>query len=231
VVLVADPAFLMDPLEPPAERIGIKVAPGSIGINLSPLMANFVPTKDYHEWVERCAQIVRAVAVSIRRNILLIPHVSGHDVANDGYGFLSEIAHQVQKKVPVEVNCLRKQLSAPEKKWLISQLAAFGGSRTHSTIAALSSCVPTLSFSYSIKSVGINEDIFGSQKWCLGPNELDPEHIAEKFTALMDEADEIKKYLSRRIPEIQKRALSAGKYVREILEENIGYSLGYGRPE
>ena len=36
------------------------------------------------------------------------------------------------------------------------------GARTHATIAAYSTCVPTVVFGYSVKSIGIAKDIFGT---------------------------------------------------------------------
>ena len=44
-------------------------------------------------------------------------------------------------------------------KNIISNCHYFMGARTHSTIAALSSYVPTISIAYSIKAFGINEEI------------------------------------------------------------------------
>ena len=39
---MSDPAFVMEPVEPPADKIGCDVPPGAIGLNLSPLMARYV---------------------------------------------------------------------------------------------------------------------------------------------------------------------------------------------
>jgi colanic acid/amylovoran biosynthesis protein len=43
-------------------------------------------------------------------------------------------------------------------------LEMFVGARTHATIAAYSSCVPTLVVGYSVKARGIARDIFGSEE-------------------------------------------------------------------
>ena len=39
----------------------------------------------------------------------------------------------------------------------------FVGARTHATIAAYSSCVPTLGVGYSVKARGIARDLFGTE--------------------------------------------------------------------
>ena len=47
-----------------------------------------------------------------------------------------------------------------ELKGYISQCRFFIGARTHATIAAYSSCIPTLVMGYSVKSRGIAKDLF-----------------------------------------------------------------------
>ena len=46
---------------------------------------------------------------------------------------------------------------------MISVAAFFVGARTHATIAAYSTCVPTLAAGYSIKARGIATDLFGTE--------------------------------------------------------------------
>ncbi len=58
---------------------------------------------------------------------------------------------------------------------------------THSTIAALSSGVPTLSFAYSIKAQGINRDIFGHTDYCMGAADLNAEAVAARVISMLDE--------------------------------------------
>ena len=57
------------------------------------------------------------------------------------------------------------------------------GARTHSTIAAYSSDVPTLVIGYSVKSRGIATDLFGSyENYCLPVQELsEPEALIKGY--------------------------------------------------
>ena len=68
----------------------------------------------------------------------------------------------------------------------------FTGARTHATIAALSSCIPTLSFAYSIKAKGINRDIFGHEGYCLGPDQITPEIVTARIESMLETRDQIK---------------------------------------
>ncbi|MDO5124498.1 MAG: polysaccharide pyruvyl transferase family protein, partial [Eubacteriales bacterium] len=57
---------------------------------------------------------------------------------------------------------LIKDHNCEELKGYISRCRFFVGARTHATIAAYSTCVPTLVVGYSIKSKGIAKDLFGT---------------------------------------------------------------------
>ncbi len=54
--------------------------------------------------------------------------------------------------------------NAKELKGYISRCRAFVGARTHSTIAAYSTGVPTLAIGYSVKARGIAKDLFGTEE-------------------------------------------------------------------
>lgn len=55
------------------------------------------------------------------------------------------------------VEVLPQFYSAPELKWIISRLDWFAGARMHSTIAGISSGVPTMGLAYSDKAYGVFE--------------------------------------------------------------------------
>jgi colanic acid/amylovoran biosynthesis protein len=112
------------------------------------------------------------------------------------------------------------EYNAAETKWIISQMALFAGARTHSTIAALSSGVPTLSFAYSIKAQGINRDIFGHTDYCMEPTDLDAEGVAGRVSSMLDDSAAIKNDLAGRIPGIQRAALHAGMGLKHLVGVN-----------
>ena len=87
-----------------------------------------------------------------------VPHFDGVD----DFAFLATVTESASKEAKHQIRVLPEGLNASEIKWIISQCSAFIGARTHSTIAALSSSVPTISLGYSLKAKGINEDIFGN---------------------------------------------------------------------
>ncbi|MCI5756225.1 MAG: polysaccharide pyruvyl transferase family protein, partial [Firmicutes bacterium] len=95
----------------------------------------------------------------------------------------------------------------------------FVGARTHATIAAYSSAVPTLVVGYSVKARGIARDLFGDETGYVlpvqslrGKNDLTRafENIAENESAIRDRLVKI-------MPEWKERAGAAGDKIKELI--------------
>jgi polysaccharide pyruvyl transferase WcaK-like protein len=213
---MSDPAFVMEPVEPRAEKLGCPLPSGAIGLNLSPMMAKYVTNGDMDAWVKLSTDIVQSIIRTAQREVLLIPHVTWE--RTDDYEFLCKVANACLKNSTARVLCLGDKLSAAETKWVISRCAVFAGARTHSTIAAISSSVPTLSLAYSRKARGLNQDIFGSQEFCLQPREITPMTIAQHIVNLLARSDAIVKHLAALMPGIRERALHSGAILRRLAE-------------
>lgn len=215
VYLVADPAFLMDPVKPDNFTEDFPPNREAIGINLSPLMAKYITGGDIDAWAGMAASIIDQVADKTRMPLYLIPHVT--IPTSDDYAFL-ERALSLAKCGKREIFLVPPRYNAAEIKWIISKMTVFAGARTHSTIAALSSGVPTLSFSYSIKALGINHDIFGHANYCIGPKNLEGGTVSDRILSLLDDSTAIGQELSNNIPRIRMRALGAGISLKNLIE-------------
>lgn len=210
---MSDPAFVMDPLEPPLKKIGCDMPPDAIGLNLSPLMANYITGGDMGAWVKMGAEMVQSIVAATNRKVLLIPHVTcAH--SND-HTFLSGVISTCSKSISHNVLCLSDKLTAAETKWVISRCLVFAGARTHSTIGAFSSGVPTLSLAYSRKALGLNQDMFGSQDYCLQPSEISPTTVTERIQKLIKNRESIHIYIKERLHGIRNNALKAGAIIRD----------------
>jgi len=213
VYRVADPAFVMTPEQPAGD---IEIPEGAIGLNLSPLLARFVTGGDVEQWKDVSADIINRLAEKTSRPIYLIPHVVG-GLSNDDHRFLQGVLEREIDKRD-QVTLIGPAFNAAQTKWIIGRMAVFAGARTHSTIAALSSNVPTLSFSYSIKARGINRDVYGHTDYCLAPAQLTPETVAERIEHLLQQRDAVKAHLEQRIGEVKQLALKSGRILKELLE-------------
>lgn len=92
--------------------------------------------------------------------------------------------------------------TAPELKYIISQCCFFVGARTHATIAAYSSCVPTLVVGYSVKARGIARDLFGTEDGYVLPVQdlKEPDELTNGFRKLWEEKVAVQKSLENTLP-------------------------------
>ena len=219
VHLVADPAFCMTPSEPNDPDIHEVVMDGMIGVNISPLVARFSKTGgDLEAWRQAAAQMIIAAAERTERPVLLIPHVGSPIREEDDFAFLESVREMVAPKLELPIRVAPQGMGAAELKWLIARCTVFAGARTHATIAALSSCTPTLSLSYSVKAVGINQDIFGHQKFCKSVKTITAEEFADSMQSMLENAGDIRALLEAKMPEIKARARSAGPLLTQVLD-------------
>jgi len=215
---VSDPAFLMEPRQPGRDKLGFDVPPGAIGINLSPLVGKFrgnSASDGASTWQQECVQLVLAAA-RLGRPIVLVPHVQFTDPAADDFAFLADIGRSVARKRNEPIQVAPATLNAPELKWVISQCAVFAGARTHATIAAFSTHVPTLSISYSLKARGINRDVFGHLDHCIPVADVRPETFVAHLRHLLDHEAAIRALLAERMPALRAAALAAGPMLQTL---------------
>ena len=101
-------------------------------------------------------------------------------------------------------------------KYIISKCDLFIGARTHSTIAAYSTRIPTLVLGYSVKSRGIAKDIFGTyENYVLPVSDLDSDqYLVDGFKWLYNNQEDIRNRLDKRIPEY----INEAKKTSEILD-------------
>lgn len=218
VYRVADPAFLMEPTEPEKHKYKPEIEDGTVGLNLSPLMSRFLPDGNLSNWTRICADIISKILGKTDGNIYLIPHVTA-TAANDDYLFLKNVFAAVSHRRD-RIVLIPPVFNAAETKWIIGKMAAFAGARMHSTIAALSCCVPTLSLAYSVKAKGLNQDIYGHTDYCISSDELVPDTIADKIVELLRKSKDIRQHLKSQMPEVRKLAMDSGRILKRILEKS-----------
>jgi len=217
VYSVADPAFLLEPVKPVGIEEEMPIEDSAIGLNMSPLMAKYITEGNFDEWMKIAMKIISDVAETTEMPVYLIPHVTSPH--SDDYVFMKKAVSRIHG-INHNITLIPPKYNAAETKWIISQMAIFAGARTHSTIAALSSYIPTLSFSYSIKAQGINQDIFGHTDYCMDSKNLESDKVVNQITSMLDQETLIRIYLRERIPKVQKSALNAGLLLKQIIGEN-----------
>ncbi len=185
----------------------------TIGINLSPLVVH----KENADGMvmENFVRLVRYILAHTDCSVALIPHVVWD--GNDDRTVLKELYQRIgcpERVVLIgDHNCM-------QLKGFIARCCFFIGARTHATIAAYSSGVPTLVLGYSIKSRGIAKDLFGTDEHYVIPvQELrHPKAMTTAFCRLWAQEQEIRIRLNEIMPDYIARAASVRKAVEEALE-------------
>ena len=209
-VLVPDPAFTLEQSSGIIPE-GLHSHP-YIGINISPMIKS--NEKIENITMENYIYLVKKIISDTDYNIALIPHVV--KTGNDDRLIIRELYDTISEKDRIFIiedqNC--KQL-----KNIIANCECFIGARTHSTIAAYSTCVPTLVIGYSVKAKGIAKDIFGTdQNYVLPVQELKKkEDIYRDFIWLWGQRKRIRNYLSTTMPNYIKQAYNLNNIIDQRL--------------
>lgn len=218
VRLVADPAFLLEPV-PPSVSLPIREPLSeTIGINIAGAYAMTGKLGTYRDTVKLAADCVQMIMAETGRPVLLVPHVvATHVSAGDNDTIFLCLVREALLARGIDVPMLPSWMRSWEIKWVLGQLKAYIGSRFHSTISSMGAGTPTLSIVFSEKGPALNEFIFGHRQYVLDYASLTPERLLEKVDFLLSEEAEVRQILGKRIPEMQQLARSAGDYLAEVV--------------
>lgn len=193
--LLPDPAFFL-----PKEEVNIPegfILNETIGINLSPLIFKYGNECNI---LNSFKKLIDYILFNSKDQVALIPHVVWHH--NNDQKVLYTLYEKYKDNDRVllinDHNCM-------QQKFIISQCKRFVGARTHSTIAAYSTCVPTLVVGYSVKAKGIAKDLFGNIDNYVLPvqNIADSDQLTEKYKWLVEHEEEIKSKLLQKSLEMK----------------------------
>jgi colanic acid/amylovoran biosynthesis protein len=220
LTMVADPAFTLQPQEVDISGFWPESGTeGVIGLNLSSLIQKYRPSDEpQSKMLNEVASFIRYAVLEYGLSVLLVPHVvplDGTEKDNDAV-YLSKLLFET-KDLCGRVKMMTPTLNAAQIKNVISKCRFFMGARTHSTIAALSSCVPTISIAYSVKAKGINKDLFGHMNYVLETPSVGTDSLKSALLQLISEEQSIKEQLESRIPEWQRRSSIGAARLAEIL--------------
>lgn len=201
-----DPAFCMERDE--IEAIAGFNKDNTLGLNVSPLVEGYNPritqiTKDF----------IKYILDNTTLKILLIPHVV--EKGNNDYEYMLDFYNVFKDSGRLEI--LPDNLNAKQYKGYIANTRFFIGARTHATIAAYSSGVPTAVLGYSVKSRGLAKDLFGEELCVVNSRTLKSAYpVIEAFNTLLDKESEIKETLMQKIPLYLRNAMQMGDKLTKL---------------
>lgn len=212
ILCYPDPAFTLQKKELPLPE-GF-AEDNTVGINVSPMIQD--NEQESGITMECYEALIRDIIDHTDFQIALIPHVVW--ARNDD----RKPIHTLYEKFKdtgrvVEIG----DGTCEELKGYISRCRLFVGARTHATIAAYSSCVPTLVVGYSVKARGIARDLFGQEEHYVLPVQSlrNRDDLVKEFQWLLSQEKEIREKLEKKMPDYRNLALETGKEVDRLWEE------------
>ncbi len=210
--LFPDPAFVMDKMLP--TELPPNFLPGNtVGLNLSPLVQRL--EKGGNIAFKNFKALIQHILKNTKMNIALIPHVIWDN--NNDLEPLTRLYNEF--KATGRVCLIDKLYNAMEIKGIISQCRFMVAARTHASIAAYSTQVPTLVIGYSVKARGIARDIFGTEEGYVLPVQglQQEDEITNAFINLMQQEDKIRAHYKEFMPGYIAKAYQAGEEVKKLL--------------
>lgn len=211
VSLFPDPAFALDRKYAPLPKGFIKG--NTVGINVSPMIIGY--EKNDGAVMNNYINLVQHILDKTDMAIALIPHVVEEN--NSDCNPLDDIYQRFKKsnRIVIIGDC-----NAEILKGYIARCRFFVAARTHASIAAYSSCVPTLVVGYSVKARGIATDIFRqSDKYTLPVQSLcNADELTNAFKWLQDNETAIKTRLDDFMPGYISKALQLNDALNAIIQ-------------
>lgn len=209
VSLCPDPAFVLPAIK---HELPERFVPrNTVGINVSPMIianetVNGITMENY-------ILLMRYIINSTDMNIALLPHVVWE---------LNDDRQPLKKLYDIFAHTGRvvmiKDMGAQYLKYVISQCRYLIAARTHASVAAYSSQVPTLVVGYSVKAKGIAKDIFGVYENYVVPVQAleDRGELLAAFQWLEKQEEKIHLLYANKMPSYIDSAKNAGDLLKYL---------------
>ena len=220
VRLIPDPAFTLKKKEEALPE-GFEIN-NTLGINISPIAQESESQKGIT--MENYKVMIKHVLDNTDMKVAFIPHVmwKGNDDRDPGhelYTYFKDLGYEDRILEFTDNDC-------ETLKGYISRLRFFVCARTHASIAAYSTMVPTLVVGYSVKAHGIAKDIFtdyfneneGSslEDFVVSVQSMKKDSdLRDKVVGLIENEDKIRAYMQKKLPSYIQRAYEIKDVIRE----------------
>ncbi len=216
IVLCADPAFNL-PISPCPLPDGWEDGK-MVGINFSPMVMGNIKENGKDSLRQSIDSLISHILKNSDEKIVLIPHVRLS--FSDDMSELRPI-YEKYKNTGRVILIDDKKLNARELKYIISKCNLFIGARTHATIAAYSTGVPTLAIGYSIKARGLARDLFQTEENMIIAIEdlANKEKLIDAYNYITERKLPLREHLEKIMPEYKNRAYESVKELEDLVRE------------
>lgn len=175
----------------------------NIGVNLSAGIAKYSKIKRREYFYNMFELISYLIKKYPNSRVYLIPH---NFFPNDDDRIIcNRMVSNINDSQVVSVCNSDKDVTARQIKYIISKMDIFIGARTHSTIAAWTTNIPTLAIAYSTKAYGLVEYIFGKnsmKNYIIDIRKTSFTNLKDKVDYIIRNKDKIKKEIRKSIKKV-----------------------------
>jgi colanic acid/amylovoran biosynthesis protein len=187
----------------------------SLGMTLSFQYRNFLKKRHQKDILKILPPAVDRFIETHDAQVVLFPHVTGPTSILDDRKMAKALRDHCRYKEKIKI--VTEEMKPQEVKALISYCDLFCGARMHSNIAAITTGVPTIALSYSVKSKGIMGRMQLSS-WVIEMGDLEQEMLYDKLVALYEQKHRIQKLLEKQRSKVILKAQSNIKTIGKIIQ-------------
>lgn len=206
--LMSDSAFVL-----PAEKV--KLPEGFSNVLAYNPSFTLGRTTNREQLFECRVALLRYLLEHTDLKIALIPHVYA-----ENYGdarTCQELARRLN--CPERIFLFDREYSCGELKYIISKCRMLIAERTHASIAGYSQQIPTFVIGYSVKSIGIARDLFGTEEgYVISYKDVrNDEDLIQPIMDFVFREEAIRQQLEKVIPAYKQKTVMATKRLAELL--------------
>lgn len=189
VCFFPDPAFLVKGVKNETCQLEY------IGVNFSPLSLHEIYGNCREENCRKLAELIDEIYDVTRKKIMFFPHVFSSNSEDDDLVFMKTIYEFMKNKEQVKFADYRNGFLGLKPE--INQCYALVSARMHCAVNAICENTPVIFLSYSQKSIGMCEYVYGTQEWVVDLKAIEDELIP-KIQKLLQKRDMIAENLKVR---------------------------------
>lgn len=194
VLFLPDPAFLV-------KENDSKIIGNYIGINLSELSLQEVYGKVTTDMINDICIALENVVIRTGYPLMLIPHVlSPYTTEDNDLVFLKKI----YQRLPEDIK--RKTMLAEPKNFIdakqyLRKCKIVVAARMHCAVNSIIEGIPSIFLSYSQKSIGMSEFVYGNTKYTLDIKDM-TRQLGDSVVKLLEEYEQARELVNKRNLEI-----------------------------
>lgn len=174
-----------------------------IGINLSPLSVRHLGLTA-EATIKSHAKAIERIILSCDAEIILLPHVvCAFNPIDDDLAYLSKVRDAIPEWTRKNVSLVDNDPGFIGLKKTLVGCDVVVAARMHCAINAMTAHVPTLLLSYSQKSKGMAEFVYGERSLVISLDRFDELYIEAEIKNVLNKKEDIHLLLRQKIPTIQ----------------------------